>query len=219
MNYDGIHNIIHLGYYRLKAGALTTLLHGKTKLNPAVNYADDKLAVSYAVSPANCWFVDPHADFIGHESTHIKSDGIHPPIPALCHGKEDLESNGCGGNVPVVDSSPRAFANGPVRSRKGLEGGAAEWPRLLIIPGASIMKRSHLIAAAAIYRGHRAAGVSRARQRRRPVRLRRRELPAIMRARGNFFGSTSYFREDLDLKKVIGKNLEIESIIGLIEGA
>ena len=33
----------------------------------------------------------------------------------------------------------------------------------------------------------------------------------------NFFGSTSYFKEDLDLKKVIGEDPEIESIIGLMK--
>ncbi|HOT47208.1 MAG TPA: SGNH/GDSL hydrolase family protein [Spirochaetota bacterium] len=78
MNNDGVDNIFHLGYYRLKAGVLTTLLYGGTKLNPAVVYADDQLAAACAVSPAECWFIDPRADFLGKESTYIKSDGIHP---------------------------------------------------------------------------------------------------------------------------------------------
>ncbi|MBP7737526.1 MAG: SGNH/GDSL hydrolase family protein [Spirochaetes bacterium] len=78
MNDDGVDNIFHLGYYRLKKGILTTLLYGGTKLNPAVVYADDQLAAACAVSPAQCWFIDPRADFLGKESSYIKSDGIHP---------------------------------------------------------------------------------------------------------------------------------------------
>ncbi|HNW28361.1 MAG TPA: SGNH/GDSL hydrolase family protein [Spirochaetota bacterium] len=78
MSNDGVDNIFHLGYYRLKRGTLTTLLYGGTKLNPAVVYADDQLAAACAVSPAECWFIDPRADFLGKESTYIKSDGIHP---------------------------------------------------------------------------------------------------------------------------------------------
>jgi hypothetical protein len=81
MNADGVDNIFHLGYYNLKAGTLTTLLYGKTKLNPAVQYADNQLATSCAVSSAECWFIDPRADFLGKESTYIKSDGIHPADP------------------------------------------------------------------------------------------------------------------------------------------
>lgn len=81
MNYDGVDDIIHLGYYYLKAGTLTTLMYGKTRLNGAVQYADVNLAAACAVSPAECWFVDPRADFIGKESTYIKSDGIHPADP------------------------------------------------------------------------------------------------------------------------------------------
>jgi hypothetical protein len=81
MNYDGVDNVFHLGYYYLKAGTLTTLLYGKTKLNPAVKYADEQLTAACAVSPAECWFIDPRADFIGKESTYIKSDGIHPANP------------------------------------------------------------------------------------------------------------------------------------------
>ncbi len=78
MNDDGVDDIFHLGYYRLKKGILTSLLYGGTKLNPAVVYADDQLAAACAVSPAECWFIDPRADFLGKESSYIKSDGIHP---------------------------------------------------------------------------------------------------------------------------------------------
>ena len=81
MNNDGVDNIFHLGYYNLKKGTLTILLYGGTKLNPAVNYADNQLASACAVSPAECWSVDPRADFLGKESTYIKSDGIHPANP------------------------------------------------------------------------------------------------------------------------------------------
>ncbi len=78
MDNDGVDNIIHQGYYRIKSAFLTNLLYGGTKLNGAVNYADTKLGPSCAVSPAQCWWIDPRADFAGKESTYIKSDGIHP---------------------------------------------------------------------------------------------------------------------------------------------
>ena len=81
MNADGVDNIFHLGYYSLKAGTLTTLLYGKTRLNGAVQYADIQLNSGCAVSPAECWFIDPRADFLGKEATYIKSDGIHPTNP------------------------------------------------------------------------------------------------------------------------------------------
>ena len=81
MDSDGVDNIFHLGYYYLKWGTLTTLMYGGKRLNGAVKYADDQLAISCGISPAECWFIDPRNDFIGHESTYIKSDGIHPANP------------------------------------------------------------------------------------------------------------------------------------------
>jgi hypothetical protein len=78
MGNDGVDNIIHTGYYALKAGTLTTLLYGKTKLNAAVAYADVEYAKAALVSPAEVTFIDPRASFKGKESSYIKSDGIHP---------------------------------------------------------------------------------------------------------------------------------------------
>ncbi len=78
MDSDGIDTIIHTGYYYLKAGTATTLLYGKTKLNGAVKYADEQYALAAPLSPANVYFIDPRADFVGKESSYIKSDGIHP---------------------------------------------------------------------------------------------------------------------------------------------
>lgn len=78
MDNDGVDDIVYQGYYRLKAGLATSILYGGTKLNPAVNYADTQLGPACAVSPAECWWLDPRADFAGKESTYIKSDGIHP---------------------------------------------------------------------------------------------------------------------------------------------
>ena len=80
------------------------------------------------------------------------------------------------------------------------------------------MKRSHLIAAAAVFIGviallvylTRDSGASRT----SPETGTAGHNESIW---GNFFGSTSYFREDLDLKKVIGEDPEIESIIGLMK--
>ncbi len=78
MDADGVDTIIHTGYYSLKAGTLTTLLYGKTKLNGVVKYADEQYAIAAPLSPANVYFIDPRASFAGKESSYIKSDGIHP---------------------------------------------------------------------------------------------------------------------------------------------
>ncbi len=78
MGNDGVDNIIHTGYYALKAGTLTTLMYGKTKLNAAVAYADVELAKAALISQAEVTFIDPRASFAGKESSYIKSDGIHP---------------------------------------------------------------------------------------------------------------------------------------------
>jgi len=80
------------------------------------------------------------------------------------------------------------------------------------------MKRSHLIAAAAAFAGviallvylTRDSGASRT----SPGTEHSVKHESIW---SNFFGSTSYFREDLDLKKVIGEDPEIESIIGMMK--
>ena len=78
MDGDGIDAIIHTGYYYLKRGYLTVMLYGGTRLNGAVKYADEQLAISAGISPANCFFIDPRSSFSGHESSYIISDGIHP---------------------------------------------------------------------------------------------------------------------------------------------
>ncbi len=74
MDSDGIDDIVHLGYYYIKNG---TLGNG-TKLKGALKYAMDVAEAGCAASPADCWFVDPRADFWGNEADYIKSDGIHP---------------------------------------------------------------------------------------------------------------------------------------------
>jgi hypothetical protein len=78
MNDDGIDAIVHTGYYYLKRGVATVLLYGGTRLNGAVKYADEQLAICAGISPANLYFIDPRSSFSGHESSYIKSDGIHP---------------------------------------------------------------------------------------------------------------------------------------------
>lgn len=78
MDSDGIGAIVHTGYYYIKNGVATVLLYGGTRLNGAVKYADEQLAIGAGISPAECFFIDPRSKFSGKESTYIKSDGIHP---------------------------------------------------------------------------------------------------------------------------------------------
>ena len=73
MGRDGVDNIICLGYYRLKNGII-----GSTKLNPAVDYGDAKiaLAVQNAVAAPNYRvFIDPRSSIV---SSDITWDGVHP---------------------------------------------------------------------------------------------------------------------------------------------
>jgi hypothetical protein len=89
---------------------------------------------------------------------------------------------------------------------------------LTIFRSSSIMKKSHLIAAAAGFIAiialliffTRDSGVSRT----SPASGDGAKHESLW---GNFFGSTSYFKEDLDLKKILSEDPEIESILGLMK--
>ncbi|MCP4133761.1 MAG: SGNH/GDSL hydrolase family protein [bacterium] len=75
MDADGVDDIVHLGYYHLKWGYL---VGNGSRLDGAVDYADSKINTACAVSPADCWFVDPRSDFEGNEGAYLLSDGLHP---------------------------------------------------------------------------------------------------------------------------------------------
>jgi len=73
MGTDGVDNIIFLGYYHLKSG-----LFGTTKLNPAVDYGDTKLALAVqnaTAAPNYRVFIDPRPYIV---SSDIIYDGVHP---------------------------------------------------------------------------------------------------------------------------------------------
>ena len=73
MGRDGVDNIIFLGYYRLKNGLI-----GTTRLNPAVDYGDAKLALAVqnaTAAPNYRVFIDPRPYIV---SSDIIIDGVHP---------------------------------------------------------------------------------------------------------------------------------------------
>lgn len=73
MGRDGVDNIIFLGYYHLKSGLI-----GTTKLNPAVDYGDAKLALAVqnaTAAPNYRVFIDPRPNIV---SSDIIYDGVHP---------------------------------------------------------------------------------------------------------------------------------------------
>lgn len=73
MGRDGVDNIIFLGYYHLKNGLI-----GTTKLNPAVDYGDAKLALAVqnaTAAPNYRVFIDPRPTIV---SSDIIYDGVHP---------------------------------------------------------------------------------------------------------------------------------------------
>lgn len=78
MNTDGIEAIVHTGYYYLKRGIVTVLTYGGTRLNGAVKYADEQLAISAGITPANVFYIDPRATFTAGGNGFIIADGIHP---------------------------------------------------------------------------------------------------------------------------------------------
>jgi lysophospholipase L1-like esterase len=73
MKSKGVQNVVYQGYYHVKFGWI-----GTSKLNPAVDYGNQKLAQAVANSTfpsANKVYVDPR----GHiKNSDIISDGIHP---------------------------------------------------------------------------------------------------------------------------------------------
>jgi hypothetical protein len=73
MGRDGVQNIIFLGYYHVKNGVF-----GSTKLNPAVDYGDTRLAQAVAnATAANNYrvFIDPRPNIVNSD---IIIDGVHP---------------------------------------------------------------------------------------------------------------------------------------------
>lgn len=71
MDYDGVDNVVYLGYYHTK----DTILLQIDSLEEAVDYGDRRLLDACNNSTVNCTFVDPRSAI---NDSDIKSDAIHP---------------------------------------------------------------------------------------------------------------------------------------------
>ncbi len=72
MNADGVKHVVFLEYYHLKGD--------KAKLNQAVDYLDEQLALSCSEAAIDCYFVECRTAFEGHPE-YINDDNVHPSDP------------------------------------------------------------------------------------------------------------------------------------------